>query len=128
MSFLFYLRWSLYHPIIILSFLFYLRWMLCHPVYSKYTLFFDKRQAKKKNTPEKSGLSTASKLQLAEFTKHFLVSVSTSFLRMGLFPSFAKEFFRFICTLAFKVHGDIDFLLPSHIAFPCFIVRLVPQI
>ena len=55
MSFLFYLRWSLYHPIIILSFLFYLRWMLCHPVYSKYTLFFDKRQAKKKNTPEKKG-------------------------------------------------------------------------
>jgi len=44
MSFLFYLRWSLYHPVIILSFLFYLRWMLCHPVYTKYTLLFDKKQ------------------------------------------------------------------------------------
>ena len=53
MSFLFYLRWSLYHPIIISSFLFYLRWMLCHPVYSKYTLFFDKRQAKKKKCTRK---------------------------------------------------------------------------
>ena len=33
MSFLFYLRWSLYHPVIHLGFLFYLRWTPFHPIY-----------------------------------------------------------------------------------------------
>ena len=72
------------------------------------------------------GLSAAFILQLAKIAKHFFVLVSASLFCTGLFPSFAKEFFRFICTLTFKVHGDIDFLLPSHIAFPRFVVRLVP--
>jgi hypothetical protein len=44
MSFLFYLRWSLYHPVINLSFLFYLRWILCHPILPKYTLFINNKQ------------------------------------------------------------------------------------
>ena len=38
--------------------------------------------------------------------------VSTAFLRFGAF--------------AFLIYHVIQFLLPSHIAFPCFIVRQIP--
>ena len=41
-------------------------------------------------------------------------------------PCLEKALLCIICTLAFLVYGDVDFLLPSHIAFPRFVVRLVP--
>ncbi len=41
-------------------------------------------------------------------------------------PCLEKTPLGIISTLAFLVYGDVDFLLPSHIAFPRFVVRLVP--
>ncbi len=81
----------------------------------------------------KGGHLTATKLQLAEFAKHFLIPVGTSLCFVSLLLnrfdtglSFVGASLLGIRTLAFKVYGDIDFLLPSHITFPRFVVRLVP--
>ena len=44
MSFLFYLRWSLYHPVINLGLLFFLRWVPCHPIWKEiYEIFRQKK-------------------------------------------------------------------------------------
>ncbi len=88
----------------------------------------------------KAEASKPNGLKFPEIAEHLLVLVGTSFsfissgfCRVSLLLNFVSTILRLeitpfsiICALAFLVYGDVDFLLPSHIAFPRFVVRLVP--
>ena len=77
---------------------------------------------------KKRRFGTSLKSQFPEIAKHLLVLVSTSFFFVGTSFCLIGSGFFLVCTLAFKVNGDVYFLLPCHVANPRVAVRLVPQI
>lgn len=68
----------------------------------------------------------APQLKESVFLENLLVLIGTGFSLISTNFSLAGAFFGCFSALTLIVHQVIQFLLPSHIALPCFVVRKIP--